>query len=98
MPTSEFVVDRATGVDRPLALQSAQIPSGSTALIVDAVETTPEPLDQLATRYGATIGRQPAAEVAAEATQKEADRVLRRRKRAEARAKVGAVKEKLHHG
>jgi uncharacterized membrane protein len=106
-----FDVDRATGVDSALALLSAQIPPGSTALIVDAVETTPEPLDQLAARFEATIERQPAAEVAveveaaeaaAEAAQKEANRVLRERKRAEAKAKidekVDAVKEKLHRG
>src|SRR5947199_4614400 len=45
-----FDVDRATSVDSALSLLSAQIPPGSTALIVDAVETTPEPLDQLAAR------------------------------------------------
>jgi uncharacterized membrane protein len=105
-----FDVDRATSVDSALALLSAQIPPGSTALIVDAVETTHEPLDQLAARFTATIQRQPAAQVAvevsaaeaaAEAAQKEADRVLRERKRAQAHAKldekVDAVKEKLHH-
>jgi uncharacterized membrane protein len=43
-----FDVDRATGVDNAVALLSAQILPGSTAVIVDAVETTPEPLDQLA--------------------------------------------------
>ena len=92
-----------------MALLSAQIMPDSTALIVDAVETTPEPLDQLAARFGATVERQPAAQVAseveateaaAEAAQKEANRVLRERKLAEAKAKidekVGAVKEKLH--
>ena len=106
-----FDVDRATGEDSAVALLSAQILPGSTALIVDAVETTPEPLDQLAARFGATVERQPAAQVAAEveateaaaeAAQKEANRVLRERKRAEAKTKidekVGAVKEKLHHG
>jgi hypothetical protein len=106
-----FDVDRATSVDSALSLLSAQIPPGSTALIVDAVETTPEPLDQLAARFGATIERQPAmqvadeveaAEAAAEAAQKEADRVLRERKRAEVKAKidekVDAVREKLHRG
>jgi uncharacterized membrane protein len=36
-----FDLDRATRVDDALALLSAQIPPGSTALIVDAVETTP---------------------------------------------------------
>jgi uncharacterized membrane protein len=105
-----FDVDRATSVDSALALLSAQIPPGSTALIVDAVESTPEPLDQFAARFGATVARQPAdqvageveaAEAAAEAAQKEANRVLRERKRAETRAKidekVDAVKEKLHH-
>lgn len=106
-----FDIDRATGVDSALGLLSAQITPGSTALIVDAVETTPEPLDQLAARFEATIERQPAAQVAAEvdaaeaaaeAAQKEADRVLRERKRAEVHAKieekVDTVKEKLHHG
>ncbi len=106
-----FDVDRATGVDSALAQLSAQIPPGSTALIVEAVETTPEPLDQLAARFEATVERQPAAQVAveveaaeaaAEAAQKEANRVLRERERAEAKAKidekVDAVKEKLHHG
>jgi uncharacterized membrane protein len=106
-----FDADRATSVDSALSLLSAQIPPGSTALIVDAVETTPGPLDQFAARFDATVERQPAAQVAvevdaaeaaAEAAQKEANRVLRERKRAEAKAKVdekvGAVKEKLHHG
>jgi uncharacterized membrane protein len=106
-----FDIDRATGVDSGLSLLSAQIPPGTTALIVEAVETSPEPLDQLAARYGATVERQPAeqvaaevevADAAAEAAQKEADRVLRERKRAEAKAKidekVDAVKEKLHRG
>jgi uncharacterized membrane protein len=105
-----FDVDRATSVDSALALLSAQIPPGSTALIVDAVETSPEPLDQFAARFQATVERQPAAQVAveveaaeaaAEAAQKEANRVLRERKRAGAKAKiddkVDAVKEKLHH-
>jgi uncharacterized membrane protein len=106
-----FDIDRATSVDGALGLLSAQIPPGSTALIVEAVETTPEPLDQLAARFDATIERQPAARVAAEveaaaaaaeAAQKEANRVLRERKRAEIHAKVdekvGKVKEKLHRG
>jgi uncharacterized membrane protein len=106
-----FDADRATSVDSALSLLSAQIPPGSTALVVEAVETTPEPLDALAARFQATVERQPAAQVAveveaaeaaAEAAQKEADRVLRERKRAEAKAKIGekvdAVKEKLHRG
>lgn len=105
-----FDMDRATSVDSALALLSANIPPGSTALIIDAVETTPEPLDQLAARFDATIQRQPAtqvavevsaAEAAAEAAQKEANRVLHEHKRAEVRAKiddkVDQVKEKLHH-
>ena len=105
-----FDVDRASTVDGALAQLSAQVPSGATALIVEAAETTPEPLDQLAARFNATIERQPAgqvaaeveaAEAAAEAAQKEANRVLRERKRAEFKAKVDekvdAVKEKLHH-
>jgi hypothetical protein len=96
-------------VDSGLSLLSAQIRPGTTALIVEAVETSPEPLDQLAARYGATVERQPAeqvaaeveaADAAAEAAQKEADRVLRESKRAETKAKidekVDAVKEKLH--
>jgi uncharacterized membrane protein len=106
-----FDIDRATSADSALALLSAQIPPGSTALIVDAVETAQEPLDQFAARFAATIERQPAtqvavevsaAEAAAEAARKEADRVLRERKHAEAKAKldqkVEAVKEKLHLG
>ncbi len=102
-----FDIDRATTVDSALSLLSAQITPGSTALIVDAVETTPEPLDQFAGRFGASIQRQPAAQVAAEvaaadaaaeAAQKEANRVLRERKRAEVHEKVAAVKEKLHRG
>jgi uncharacterized membrane protein len=106
-----FDIDRASSVDGALGLLSAQIPPGSTALIVDAVETTPEPLDQLAARFDATILRQPAAQVAAEveaaaaaaeAAQEEANRVLRESKRAEIHAKVDekvdAVKEKLHRG
>jgi uncharacterized membrane protein len=106
-----FDVDRATSVDGALGLLSAQIPPGSTALIVDAVETTPEPLDRLAARFDATIERQPAdrvaaeveaAAAAAEAAQEEANRVLRERKRAEIHAKVDekadAIKEKLHRG
>lgn len=104
-----FDIDRATSVDGALAQLSAQVPPGSTALIVDAVETTPEPLDQLAARFNATIERQPAAQVAteveaaaaaAEAAQKEANRVLRERKWAEVKAKIeekaDAAKEKLH--
>ena len=106
-----FDIDRATTVDGALSVLSAQITPGSTALIVDAVESTPEPLDQFAARFGASIQRQPAAQVdaevaaadaAAEAAQKEANRVLRERKRAEVHAKVDekvtAVKEKLHRG
>ncbi len=106
-----FDIDRATGVDSALGLLSVQITPGSTALIVDAVETTPEPPDQLAARFEATIERHraprvppevDAPEAAAEAAQKEADRVLRERKRAEVHAKieekVDTVKEKLHHG
>ncbi len=105
-----FDADRASTVDSALALLSAQIPPGTTALIIDAVETTPEPLDQFAARFGASAQRQPAAQVeieveaaaaAAEAAQKEANRVLRERKRTEAHAKVeekvDALKEKLHH-
>ena len=105
-----FDIDRAAIVDSAVALLSAQIPAGSTALIVDAVETTPQPLDQLAARFDAIVERQPAgqvameveaAEAAAEAARKEANRVLRERKRAETKAKfdekVGAVKDKLHH-
>ena len=105
-----FDIDRAAGVDSALSLLSAQVPPGSTALILDAVEDTTVPLDQLAVRFGATVARQPAAQViaeleaaeaAAEAAQKEANRVLRERKRAEVKAKidekVDAVKEKLHH-
>ncbi|TWP49458.1 DUF1269 domain-containing protein [Lentzea tibetensis] len=104
-----FDLDRATSVDGALALLSAQITPGSTVVIVEAVETTPEPLDQLAARFDATIERQPTAQVAAEveaaasaaeAAQKEANRVLRERKRAEIRAKIDekveTVKEKLH--
>jgi len=106
-----FDIDRATSVDGALAQLSAQVPPGSTALIVEAVETTPEPLDQLATRFNATIERQPAAQVAAEveaaaaaaeAAQQEANRVLRERERAEIKEKieekVDTVKEKLHRG
>ncbi len=106
-----FDIDRATSVDGALARLSAQVPPGSTALIVEAEETTPEPLDQLAARFNATIERRPAAQVAAEveaaaaaaeAAQKEANRVLRERKRAEITAtieeKVDAVKEKLRLG
>ncbi|HEU4426439.1 MAG TPA: DUF1269 domain-containing protein [Pilimelia sp.] len=106
-----FDIDRVTSVDGALAQLSAQVPPGSTAVIVEAVETTPEPLDQLATRFNATIERQPAAQVAAEvesaaaaaeAAQQEANRVLRERKRSEFKAKVeekvDTVKEKLHHG
>jgi uncharacterized membrane protein len=105
-----FDIDRAAGVDSALTLLSAQIPPGSTALIVDAVESSPEPLDQLAARFGASVERQAAervaaeveaADAAAEAAQKEADRVLLQSKRAEAKAKVeeklDAVKEKMHH-
>jgi len=105
-----FDIDRATSVDGALAHLSAQVPLGSTALIVEAVETTPEPLDQLAARFNATIERQAAAQVAveveaaaaaAEAAQNEANRVLRERKLADIKAKVevkvDAVKEKLHH-
>ena len=104
-----FDIERATNVDGTLALLSRQIPPGSTVLIIEAAETTPEPLDQLAARLDATVERQPtsavAAEVeaaaeAAEAAQKEANRVLRERKLAEFRTKVDervdAVKEKLH--
>ena len=106
-----FDIDRATSVDGALAQLSAQVPPGSTALIVEAEETTPEPLDQLAARFNATIERRPAAQVAAEveaaaaaaeAAQKEANRVLRERERAEIKAKieekVDAVKEKLRLG
>jgi uncharacterized membrane protein len=106
-----FDIDRATSVDGALAQLSARVPPGSTALIVEAVETTPEPLDQLAARFNATIERQPAAQVAAEvqaaaaaaeAAQKEANRVLRERKRAEFKAKidekVDTVNERLHRG
>ncbi|ADJ47119.1 hypothetical protein AMES_5294 [Amycolatopsis mediterranei S699] len=106
-----FDVDRATGVESALALLAARIPPGTTAVVVDAVEAGPEPLDQLAARYGTTVERQPAAQLtaeveaadaAAEAARKEARRVLRERKRIEAKAKIdekiGAVKEKLHHG
>ncbi len=101
-----FDVDRAVGVDSTLSVLSAQVPPGSTALIVDTVEETPEPLDQLAARFGATVERQPAAQVAAEveaaeeaaeAAQKEADRVLRERRHAAAHAKFDTVKDKLHH-
>jgi uncharacterized membrane protein len=100
-----FDVDRAAGVDSALALLSAEIPPGSTALIVELVESSPEPLDQLAARFGAGVERQPAEQVAAEveaadeaaaAAQKEAGRVLRQRKRAEAKDKLEMVKEKLH--
>lgn len=106
-----FDVDRASSVDGALAQLSAQVPPGSTALIVEAVEADPEPLDRLAARFDAAIERQPADQVAAEvqaaaaaaeAAQKEANRVLRERKRAEFKGKfdekVDAVKEKLHHG
>lgn len=101
-----FDIDRATGVDSALALLSAEIPPGSTALIIEVVESTPEPLDQLAARFGTHVERQPAEQVAAEveaadeaaeAAQKEADRVLRERKRAEAKEKFETVKEKLRH-
>ena len=100
-----FDIDRATGVDSALTLLSREVPPGSTALIVELVESSPEPLDQLAARFGASVERQPAELVAAEveaadeaaaAAQKEADRVLRQRKRAEAKDKLEAVKEKLH--
>ena len=106
-----FDIDRATSVDGTLAFLSREITPGSTALIIEAAETTPVPLDQLAVRFDATVERQPTAAVraeveaaadAAEVAQKEANRVLRERKRAEFRAKaderVGAVKEKLHIG
>jgi hypothetical protein len=82
-------LDRASRVDGPLTLLFSQLPPGRSALIVDALETTPEPLDQLATRFGAIIDRQPRAWVAAEvkaaeaataAAQREAEQVLRRRK------------------
>src|SRR5690349_7624069 len=43
-----FDIDRATSVDSAMGLLSAQIPPGSTALIVEAVESSSEPLDQLA--------------------------------------------------
>ncbi|MEU7908311.1 DUF1269 domain-containing protein [Actinoplanes sp. NPDC049118] len=104
-----FDIERASGVDSAVALLSAQIAPGTTALIIEVAENTPEPLDQLAARFGATVERQPAAQVsaeveaadaAAEAAQKEAGRVLRERKRTEAKAKIDekldAVKEKLH--
>ena len=106
-----FDIDRVTSVDGALAQLSAQVPPGSTAVIVEAVEINPEPLDQLAARFNATIERQPAAQVAAEvqaaaaaaeAAQKEANRVLRERKRAEFKAKiddkVDTVNERLHRG
>ena len=102
-------IDRVTKVDGTLALLSREIAPGSTVLILEVAETTPVPLDQLAARFDATVERQPASaviaevEAAAEATeaaQKEANRVLRERNRAEFRAKVDervdAVKEKLH--
>jgi uncharacterized membrane protein len=100
-----FDIDRATGVDSALSLLSAQIPPGTTALIVETVETSPEPLDQLAARYGATVERQPAAQVtaevdaaeaAAEAAQKEPGRVLRERKRTE--AKERSTEGRCHEG
>jgi len=104
-----FDVDRVVSADSALALLSAQIAPGSTALIADVVETTPQPLDELAGRFQAAVERQPAAQVdaevaaaeaAAEAAQREADRVLLERKRAEVHSKidekVDAVKEKLH--
>ena len=103
-----FDIDRATKVDGALALLSREVPPGATVLVIEVAETTPDPLDQLAARFDATVERQPIdaviAEVeevaaAAEAAQKEADRVLREQKRAEARAKraerVDAVKKKL---
>jgi hypothetical protein len=101
-----FDIDRAAGAESTVSLLSAQIPPGSTALMVDAVEAAAEPLDQLAARFGATVERQPAAQVAAEvaaaeeaaeAAQKEADRVLRARRRAAAHEKLDAVKDKVHH-
>lgn len=105
-----FDIDRAVGVESTVALLSAQIPAGSTVLVLDVVEDAPEPLDKLAAGFGATVERQPAAQVAAEveaadaateAAQKEADRVLRERRRAAAHAKLDekldTVKEKLHH-
>jgi uncharacterized membrane protein len=87
-------VDRASSVDSALGLLSAPIRPGSTALIVDAVETTPEPLDELAPGSRRPSNDSPAAQVAvevdaAEAAQTEADRVLRERRRAKAKAKVG---------
>jgi uncharacterized membrane protein len=106
-----FDLERATTVDGALALLSREIPPGSTVVILEAAETTPEVVDRLAVRYAATVERQPtpaviaeveAAAEAAEAAQKEANRVLRERKLVELRAKlderVEAVKEKLHVG
>ena len=106
-----FDISRATKVDGTLALLSREISPGSTVLILEVAETTPEPLDRVAARFDATIERQPAAEVSAEveaaaeaseAAQREADRILRERNRAEFRAKVDdridVVKEKLHLG
>ncbi|MEJ1110871.1 MULTISPECIES: hypothetical protein [unclassified Kribbella] len=104
-------IDRVTKVDGTLALLSREIAPGITVLILETAETTAVPLDQLAARFDATVERQPtsaviaeveAAAEAAEAAQKEANRVLRERNRAEFRAKVDervdAVKEKLHIG
>ncbi|PWU46344.1 hypothetical protein DLE60_21080 [Micromonospora globispora] len=106
-----FDIDRATKVDGTLALLSREIPPGTTVLILEAAETTPEPLDQLAARFDATVERQPTSEVTAEieaaaaaagAAQKEANRVLRERKRAELRAKldehINTAKQKLNIG
>ena len=104
-------INRVTKVDGTLALLSREIAPGSTVLIIEAAETTPVPLDQLAARFDATVERQSTSAViaeveaageAAQAAQKEANRVLRERKHTEFRAKaderVGAVKEKLHIG
>jgi uncharacterized membrane protein len=104
-------LERATKVDGALALLSREIPPGTTVLILEAAETTLEPLNQLAARFDAAIERQPtlavmaeieAAAEAAEVAEETANQVLRERKRAELRAKIGeridAAKQKLHIG
>jgi hypothetical protein len=105
-----FDVDRAVKSDEALTALGRAMPPGSTAVVATVAEPAVEVIDGEMTKLGGEVTRRPVGEVmdeleaadeAAEAAAREARRTLHEEHKAERKAsfeaRVGELKEKLHH-
>jgi uncharacterized membrane protein len=104
-----FDVDRALTSDEALTVLGRAIPPGSTAVMASVEEPAAEVIDGEMKKLDGEVTRRPVADVmaeleaseeAADAAAREARRVIREKRKAEASAgveeRVGKLKEKLH--